>query len=169
MISNKVSPVNLLVLYSWEALKNNTSMQLINGLIPIAALTDEPRLSDSDQPYLVYGYSEQNQGEYVGICTGYLSFRISARTMAQMTEIITALAESFQWGADSAVPVNAWTSKNPDLIGIRFTAINTTYIEGGEPSEQEGGPLYGLISIRYDYVSHRQQKQFDEATGTWLT
>ena len=152
MVQNNVTPANLLVMYAWELLKANTDMVTINGLAPIGAVDDEPRLSEADAAYLIYGYSEQFSEGLRLKRRGILSLRVSARTVAEMNGILTVIGRTFENGDISAANVNLWSSTIPELIGIRFTTLDTTYIDGGSSSGDDGGPVYGLVNVRYEYV-----------------
>lgn len=166
MVTNKVTPANTLALYTWEVLKRNTSMQLINGLIPVVPIDDEPRFHDADAAYIIYGYSEQFSNGPREIRSGIMSFRICARTTAELGEITTTISRTFEGGDIPAAHVNGWSSTVEPLIGIRFTSLETSYVEGGEGENSEGGPVYGMVNVRYDYVSHQKVIQF-QSNGTW--
>jgi len=141
-------------------------MQLINGLIPIQPMDDEPRFHDADAAYVIYGYSEQYSEGLREIRNGIVSFRICARTAAELGGIITTISRAFEEGDTSASYVNGWSSTVPALIGIRFTSLDTTYIEGGEGQSTDGGPVWGMVNVRYRYVTHQKVIQF-QSNGTW--
>jgi hypothetical protein len=171
MITNKVVAPNILALYTWELLSNNTSMQLINGKIPVIPFDDDPLMSDADAPYLIYGFSEAYNTGIREVQKGVFSLRISARTAAEMNEILTVISTAFNEGDTTASHINAWSSTNPDLVGITFGYAKAILVEGAEGSETENGPLYGLINIDYRYVrdTSNSVSQFHEPTGTWKT
>lgn len=163
----KILPAHILRLYAWELLKNNTDIwspdNLVNGLIPIVPVEDEPKLADAGRSYLIYGFSESPGGSLNEIRQGNIAFRISGRNFAEMGEIINILARGFENLDDSAEAINMWSSLNALVSGnIRFTMTDVTYIENSPP-ETEGGPSDGVVNIAFEYVTHQTVKTF---TGT---
>jgi hypothetical protein len=181
MISNKIIPVNILRLFIWNLLQQNTDMQTITGsngasLIPIVPLEDSAELEDSGQPFIIYGYSEQYGGRGLReIRTGTLSLRISARTYSELGEITTTISRAFEQADVSAAVVNDWSSHyslngtTPFIDangGIRFTQLDTSYVADGNAPDKEGGKYEGTINITYHYVSHQTVKLFKN--GQWV-
>ena len=168
MINNKILHAHVLRVYTWELLKANIGWTEVNGMIPIVPLGDEPRLSDSGKSYIIYGYAEQAPGSTKEVRTGSLTYRIIARTFAELGEITNVITAGFEELDRSAHRVNLWSSNYSGgaFIGIRFGTLEVTYIEGGEPADQEGGPVDGLLNIEYSYIIERNVKQY-QADGTW--
>lgn len=177
-VTNKILPAHILRLYAWELLDNNTEMVKVNNLVPIIPLGEEPQLADSKLAYLVYGYVENPSTVSKEIKRGTLSFRIIARSFAELGEITNVLVRAFENGDRSANNVNQWSSTyaSAALVGIRFTDLDVTYIEGGNAAVTEGGPTEGLVNVSYSYVTQQTVKTFRPAgtkirnpNGTYTT
>jgi hypothetical protein len=169
MISDKIIPAHILRLFIWEVLKLNTSMNApVNGLIPILPIEDEPKVADSGKAYIIYGYSENESGNLDQIRRGVFSARIMAPTFGELVEISNVLGTTFESRDIATEAVNQWSSAyaNGALTGIRFTKLITSYIEGGEASDTEGGPVDGVVNISYEYVTNLKT-QLPAYTGLW--
>lgn len=167
-MNNKILPSHILRLYTWDLLKNNTDIELVNGLVPIVPLEDEPRLSQSGKPYLIYGFSESNNVKDYPIKSGHLSFRVVTYTLSDMAEYLNVLSRAFEHGDQSAYHVNLFSSavNNGLFVGLKFTYIFVTYLESPTPAETEGGQLEGVINLEFNYLSHSTVKQY-QPTGVW--
>lgn len=178
MLTIKTNPAELLRTYTWEMLRENGVLKLINGLVPVAPIEDVPELRNSEHPYIIYGYSESDQAGYE-IIEGSYAMRIIARNTNELKHISNIVAEAFRGGDETARSVNAWTDSYTkkyndsledglDLEGIRFTWIHTVLVESPDPSETEGGEVEGSIMVNYRYVSgdSRKPKTF-QTDGTW--
>jgi hypothetical protein len=174
MTSNMTNASNILRLYAWEALKENipTFTEITaegKTYVPIVPVEDEPVLSMSGKPYIVYGFAENSEGN-VHIRRGTCSFRIQAGDTDELSYIITVLSRLFERQDESAANVNLWSSMNNysgELIGIRFTWLDTTYIENADAARSEAGPVRGVINIGYRYVSSQTVKTFSPV-GNWV-
>lgn len=166
MITNKILPSHILRLYVWEVLKQEGAMQEVNGLIPILPVEDEPKVADSQMAYAIYGYSE-NDAPFEQIREGVFSLRVIAPKFAQLGHIINTVARAFESSDISTEAVNRYSSKFPNgaLEGIRFTRTKTTYIEGGEAGESEGGPMDGVVNITYRYINRLEIPVVNSAKG----
>lgn len=152
----KILPAHIIRLYAWEVLKANTDLAEIDGYVPIIALEDEPKVSDAQKTYLIYGYSENNDPRLYELKRGTVSFRIKARLFGELGQITNALSRAFENCDISAYQVNQWASSNPDKIfkNIRFTSIEVVYVEGGSPEDSEGGPTDAVLNVAYECVIH---------------
>lgn len=162
----KYQPANLIANYVWQLLDQNTDIGKIGGVIPISAGKDDPAFSDSRLPYLIYGYSEATKTRIDQIHRGAISFRIMAPTFGRMGEIVNVITLAFEDCDAGAIALNTWTSANPDLVGIRFTKVEPTYVEGGQEIEREGAPFEGMINLSYEYITRQTVKTF-KSNGTW--
>jgi len=189
-ISNRIIPAHILRLYIWDLFKNNTGLQEVNGLVPIVPIEDEPKLEQSGQTYFVYGFAESQSGPFQEIKRGIFSLRYSTQNFSTVGEITTTISRAFENSDHASKQVNLWSSNyggdsvtdplrgsadNP-FIGIRFTSLEVTYTEGGEPPDSEGAPIEGIINIGYNYISLQTVKQFRPAgtrirniNGTYTT
>lgn len=169
MIDNKIVPAHILRLYIWEILKLNTSMTTVNGLVPIVPIEDEPKLSDSGKAYIIYGYADSEANRNDHIRRGVFSARISAPTFAQIGQISNVIASAFESRDVATESVNLWSSQYPGgaLIGIRFTELITTYVEGGEAPETEGGPVDAVVNISYRFITDLEVNR-PVPNGLWL-
>lgn len=158
MITNKIIPAYIIRLFLWEVLSLNEALSKIdtpNGqLIPILPVEDEPRVADSKKAYIIYGYAESEAQRIEQERRGIFSARIWAPTFAQLVEITNLIASTFESSDFATEAVNRYSSNYAGgaLVGIRFTHLKTTYIEGGEAAETEGGPVDGVVNISYNYV-----------------
>jgi hypothetical protein len=171
MRMNILAP-HILRLYTWNLLMNNTALTTIAGrdgtqLIPIAPVNDEPDLRDSGSSYIIYGFAEQEPDMSV-LHRGTMSYRIVARTFADLSEIMAVISSGFEIEDMTASNINLWSSQYGGgiFIGTRFTSCCVTYSEAADAQEQEGGPIEGLINIRYNYVVDKPVKTF-QPNGTW--
>lgn len=174
-ISNKIMPAHILRLYIWDLFTNNTGLQKVNGLVPIVPIEDEPQLADAGQTYFVYGFAESQSGPFHEIRRGIFSLRYSTQDFSTVGEITTTISRAFENPDDASKNVNAWSSYYGDdaasdpFIGIRFTSLEVTYTEGGEPPDTEGGPIEGIINIGYNYISQQAVKKFRPAGTRIIT
>lgn len=167
-----ILPAHILAHYVWELLQNNLDMQTIDGLPPIAPIQDEMRLEGKGLPYLIYGYAENWSGGLREIRNGVFSLRITgSRSFAELGDITTVISRAFEEGDLSAANVNLFSSSftvdgDKPFVGIRFTSLDTSYIEGGIPADDEGGPIEAVVSIDYRYITLQEVKVFNSA-GNW--
>lgn len=165
-VTNKIIPAHLLRLYAWEVLKNNTSIGLIDNLVPIIPISDEPQVRDAGKTYMIYGYTEDSDTDLTEVRGGLFVLRIIGKTFAEVGEITSVLSRAFENEDESAANINLWSSTNDALVGIRFTNTRINYVEGGTPPDEEGGEIEGQVHIKYRYVTHQTIKSF-KANGTW--
>jgi hypothetical protein len=153
-MTTKILPAHIIRLYAWDVLQANTDLQPINGYIPVIALDDEPRVADAQKTYVIYGYSDNNDPRSYEIRRGVVAFNVKARSFSELGQITNALSRAFENCDISAAQVNAWSSLFPDnpFHGIRFTTLETIYVEGGFPEKSEGGPLHGLVNVSYEVI-----------------
>jgi hypothetical protein len=172
-----ILPAEILRLYTWNLLSNNTALSTITvptdtgtvDLIPIVPINDEPKLRDSGKTYLIYGFIEQEPRMSLHH-RGSISYRIVAPKFANLTEIISVLVSGFEIEDQAAANINLWTSSsinNGLFIGVRFTSCCVTYVEAADAQDAEGGPIEGLVNIRFDYVADKPVKTF-APNGTWV-
>lgn len=171
MITNKILPAHILRLYVWEILDKDTSMDKVQTtrglLVPIVPVEDEALLSNTDKPYAIYGYSESESRVIDQIREGVFSLRVNAPTYAELGQIINTVSRAFESCDVATEAVNNFSSDFPNeaLIGLRFTYLKTSYVEGGEASEDEGGPMDGVVNVSYRYVNHLPIPIPDSAKG----
>lgn len=152
-MASKILPAHIIRLYAWDVLYNNTSMTLINGAVPIIPLEDEPQISDAQETYIIYGYSESNDPRLYEKRRGVVAFRIKARTFGELGQITNSLSRAFENCDISAAQINAWKAAYTGNIfkDIRFTSLETIYVEGGV-ADDEGGPLHGIVNVSYEAI-----------------
>lgn len=167
MISQKILPAHILTEYVWQLLKQEGALTTVNGLVPIVPFEDEPKLADADKPYAIYGYAENISNNVEEIREGVYSLRISAPKVSQLVHITNVLGAAFESSNVATEAVNRWsgTAFNGAFIGIRFTRIRVTYIDGGDPADSEGGPIDGSVTIDYRYVHHLDTPMLLESRG----
>lgn len=155
MISSKYLPSHILRLFTWEVLKTNTSMTVVNNVVPMLPIDDEPKVADSGKSYIIYGYSETDGSGPEQIRSGVISFRVIAGTSNELGQIINVIASTFESRDVATEAVNRWSSSfsGGALKGIRFTEVFTTYVEGGEAADTEGGRVDGVVNVTYRYVT----------------
>lgn len=179
MISDKILPAHILKMYVWEVLKRNTSMtqipitvvrpdnsQVIVNVDPIVPEEDEPKFDGKKEPYIVYGYVEDFSRPYPER-SGNFSMRVTAETFAELGHILNVISRAFEREDITAAEINEWTSRAApvDLIGIKFTHVKTTYVEGGTPPETQGGRIEGLVNVSYRYITHQEVLTYKN--GAW--
>lgn len=180
-LSSKIQPAHILRLYVWNLLVQNMGMEKVavpnsdggtDLLIPVIPVSDEPKLSDSGKSYIIYGFAESESRPLTEHHTGTFTMRILARNFAEFSQISNIVSKAFESDTDSAMSVNAWSSdfeqnEVKPFIGIRFTALNTTYIEGADPTPREGDRIEGLVNVRYRYIMNLPLKTY-QTTGQWV-
>src|SRR5689334_11734500 len=95
MISNKILAAHIIRLYVADLLMEQAGVEKINGLVPVVSVDDEPELSDSNMPYAIYGYAE-NETRVEQIREGVFSLRIIAPTFAQLGRMSNVVALGFE-------------------------------------------------------------------------
>jgi hypothetical protein len=177
MITKKIIPAHILRLYIWELLIQEINMQKVAGkdpltgatfsLVPIIPVEDEPKIADSDKPYAIYGYAENESRNLEQIKEGVFSLRVIAPTFSELTHIINTVALAFESSDISTEAVNRYSSKytGEALLGLRFTYTKATYVEGGEAAETEGGPMDGVVNITYRYINNLPNPFLNSAKG----
>ena len=166
MISNKITAAHMLRLYIWAMLSNNGVLSLVTvrgePAIPIIPVEDIPELRDSGNAYIIYGWTENEENNVEGIQRGNLALRIIAEDSNQLSHITSVLARGMGEEDKTAESVNWWTSAftDADLIGLRFTWVNTILVESADPASAEGGQVEGSVMIGYRYVSSQEVKTF---------
>lgn len=154
MINNKILPAHILIGYTWEVLSLNTSLSKVNGLVPISAIEDEPKLYDSGKTYLVYGWAENESPSQTEIKRGVINLRVMSKSIGETGQVLNVLNRAFENEDRTAENINIWSSTRPEFHGIRFTSVCTAYIESIEPAESEGGKVIGNIAISYNYITN---------------
>lgn len=164
MQTSKIPAAFVLRNYVWKLLDTNTNLELINTqvnskpvvLIPVAPLSDEPLLANSKKTYVIFGWieNEPNDGYHR---VGTISFRIIGQTLAELLEIANVLYDTFEFEDWAAYDINRWSSAQPAFArdgngGIRFTSVCSSYMEIGDPESIEGGPVEGVVNLRYMYI-----------------
>lgn len=155
MIADKTNGAAILRLYVWELLKDD--LEIINGLIPIIPLSDEPRMAGAGKPYAIYGYADsESRTGLEQIRTGVLSIRfiVPNQDTNMLFSLSNEIAHAFESSDVATEAVNRWSSLNNQLNGIRFTQIGTTYVDGGEGPETEGGDVEATVNIGYRYIKN---------------
>lgn len=165
MLTSKINAAFILRNYVWKLLDTNTNLELINTqiegksavLIPVALFSDEPLLANSGKTYLLYGWIE-NEPDDGYHRVGTISFRIIAQTGAELVEIANALYDTFEFEDWAAQDVNRWSSTQPAFArnvtpeGVRFTSVCPSYMQIGDAERIEGGPVEGVVNLRYKYI-----------------
>ena len=171
MTNNKIQPAHIIRVYTLNLLRQSLNLADVNGYEPILAIQDEPRVADSGQTYLIYGFSDVEGGRVSEVRRGSVSFRIISSSIAELGEITTTISRAFDLEDRSARAVNEWSGQYQNGIfrGIRFTSIKSSYIDTPEPDEKEGGPVEGIIMVTYSYVTEQEAKQYDLRSNSWMT
>jgi hypothetical protein len=161
MINNKIVPAHILRAYIWEVLKQTpqdggVSMTEINTLNPILPIEDEPKVAGENKPYAIYGYAENNAYPLDQIREGVFSLRVMSPDFGTLTQIINTVGVAFESADIATEAVNRFSAQhmNGVFVGMRFTFLKTSYIEGGEAAQTEGGPVDGVVNITYKYINH---------------
>lgn len=152
-MKSEVIPPFLLIDYIWAVLKKNTDMKESDyeGLVPIVPLSEAPELTQYAKPFIVYGYAESPSHDLWVRRSGNMAFVIYADNFHQLSKITNVISNAFDRADESARDVNVYTSTVPGFIGLRFGAIQLSYVEGGSPEETEGGRVSSAVNIRYEY------------------
>lgn len=155
MISNKILPSHIIAEYAWQILRDNNGMAPINGMVPMAPIDDEPNFSDSGMAYGIFAYAENESGQLDVERKGVFSLRLTCKTSGQLGAMLNTLSTAFGNRDIITERMNIWSSTmfTGQFVGIRFTELKTSYVEGGEPPDTEGEPVVGVISISYKYIS----------------
>lgn len=150
----KYNPVYLLRAYIWQVLKANTDMDesdYPNNIVPIIPVSDDPKLAELDKPYIVYGYAfDPTVSERHFIERGSLSLAVISPDFQEIGRILNILRTTFNREDDAARDINAFTSRSPAFVGVRFGTVGVGFVEGPSPEEVEGGRQSGLINIRFE-------------------
>lgn len=168
MITNKIIAPHIIRLYCWEILQQETGMSKINSLVPILPVEDEPKVSESGMTYAIYGYAEnESAGDNNQIRYGTFSLRVIGKTYAELTQLINVISLAFESTDIATEALNRFSSRYPGaaLEGIRFTFAKTSYIEGGEAAETEGGPVDGIVNVSYRYINRIQTPVLESIKG----
>lgn len=152
----KIIPAHIIRLYAWDVLQHNTPLTLIDGIVPITALQDEPQIADAQKTYLVYGYSENSHPSLYEIVAGVVTFNIKARKFSEFGQITNALSRAFERCDISAAQMNQWahvksTELAVPLDNIHFTMTEVIYMDSN-PEGSEGGPKTGMLSVSYECI-----------------
>lgn len=155
-ISLRVSAANIMNLYAWAVLDKNTDMDTAdyNGKIPIIPGGSDPDFTNLNKPFLVYATSEDPSSSNGSTRGGTLVYAIHSSSVGEINTILNILVSIFEGQDEAARRVNAWSSKNPALIGIRFTTIGVAFGEGASALEQEGGREVGTLTLKYSFVAN---------------
>lgn len=169
MLSDKIVPAHIIAGYVWDAWQANSgvdSITLPDGktLARLAPLQDEPMLADSGETYMIYGFSESEEGNLPQLRTGIVSFRIIGREFSELTQAVRLLTDLFEVGDDAAHSVNLWSSMKAPMIGIRFTTISASYVESADAATTEGGRMETMVNLRYRYVINSSVKKWNGTT-----
>lgn len=150
----KYIPAHIIRLYVWELLQDNAGLTEVNGLIPILPFEEEPKVVNSGKTYLVYGYADNESNRIEQIRRGAVSFRVVTTSSNELAKILNIMSTAFESRDVITESVNLWSSAFPGgaFLGVRFTELYTSYVEGGEPADTEAGPVDGVINISYLYV-----------------
>lgn len=159
---------NIINLYLWEALKANAVMDAskYSSKVPIIPGGQEPDFISLDAPFIVYGFSEDPSSTTGATRGGTLVYSIYNSGVAVINSIMNVIYEQLA-DQDSARRVNAWSSLNDALKGIRFTDARIVFGEGPGASDQEGGREVGTLTMKFDYISNYPIKIYDEHTNSW--
>lgn len=165
--------IDVLIHYTWDALDANDILDKIDGRIPIIPLKDEPKFSNTDSTYIIYGYTEDFYPEPREIRHGNFAMRIRSKSVSDLIKVTNFLTRLFENADMSARPINAWLS-DFDVDGVKpFSGINfgytdVTYIEGGVPGDQQGSDNEGVVNIQYCYKISQTIKTYRPKTHTWV-
>lgn len=153
-MDTRIAPAFLLRKYIWEVLKVNTDMAEADygNLVPIVPVAEEPEITEYDKPYIVYGFASHpaEPGNHFKK-RGSMTFVVYSTKFNEITDILNILETTFEREDEAARDVNAFTSRTPGFVGLRFGTISLGFNEGPAPEEQEGGRQSGLLNIRFEY------------------
>lgn len=173
---NKYLPAHILSLYVWELLQQETGMQKVNGYVPIVPIQETPQL-ESDKPYIIYAYSESPGNRSFQQKAGTFALRFvvpkpadGASQITPLNRMVNTVAQAFQDFDIATEAVNFWSSNfgTGEFVGIRFTHLETSYVEQAEPAETEGGPIDGIVNIAYKCIINTPTPVVNSVpTGLW--
>jgi hypothetical protein len=97
--------------------------------------------------------------------------RIVGRDFNELSWITNTINVAFEDCDKAASNVNLWSTDfaPADFKGIRFTAIDLAYVDGGSPGEAEGAKSEGIITLNYDYVTQQTVKRFRPAGTRYIS
>lgn len=167
MITDKIIPPYIIRLYLWDILREEEALELVSGKVPIIPLEDEPELSDAGKSYAIYGYAENESLDVDAIRRGTFAFRVIATNTGQLDRIQAIVGRAFEDCDIATEGLNRFSTQfgTGELVGIRFTYAKTAYIANAEPSENESGPVEGVITISYSYINNLPIPIPSSATG----
>lgn len=125
----------------------------VNGLDPIIPLQQEPEMTNSDKPFIVYSYSTVTYGTMWEMCVDNIAFSVYSNNENDIISAMNLIIDLFKRADWSADDVNSFVSASPvakfkpfDFKTIMVTASSS---DGGS---QEGGRKSGFVSIRAEYT-----------------
>ena len=145
------NPIYLINGYLWALLVQELSLQKIGGVTPIKT-ADAPELRASNQPYLVYAYTEEPHGELAPFRKGVATYAVYAKTATEVNDIIQVISQAF--GTDqSAEWITRWSHQfNTAYAGMNLAFVDVYGSESALPATQEGGYSAGFVEIGYRYT-----------------
>lgn len=149
--NNERNPVFMLNGYIWALLVQEHGLQKINGATPIKT-ADAPELRASSQPYLVYAYTEEPQGELAPYRKSVVTYAVYGKTATEVNEIIHTISRAL--GTDqSAGWVTKWShDSNSVYAGVNIAYVGVYGSESAMPPSDEGGYVAGYVEVGYRYT-----------------
>lgn len=153
-----INAVHVLNRYVYDLLLVNGGVKTrsaYGGRTPIIPSQQQPEFMEYNDPWLVYGFSENTPSDLDMLHSATVAYAIyAAGTYADrdVVKIINIMREAFRRWDDSARDINNYKYANTSFRDITFTSMSTGLIEGPSPSGTEGGRTSGIVSIRYEYI-----------------
>lgn len=156
---NRLTGFSALALYAWWLLRTNLGWDEANygNRMPVVPFSDEPTLTQYDQPYIIYGFTE-NVDRRIHLCTsGTMTFMVRSKHLSDISKAVNVLMEGFRRYDESANDINGYinaSQTNQDYFGdLTFQYTNVFYTEPGSPEKTEGGRITGTLSFDYMYTA----------------
>lgn len=167
MSRSELHPVFILIDYVWALLKTNygDAWTLANehptipptGIIPIIPLGDEPKISEH-YPRAIYNYTTNPVARDFHIARGTAVFAIKSKNYRQLTRSLNIIQHGLERYDETARDINEFSQNfsvpsddgpTYPYRGMSFASVEMDLVSGGTPSDTEGGPMVGAISITW--------------------
>ena len=125
----------------------------VNGLAPIAPSQQEPELTNSDKPFMIYAYSTQPYGVMWELCADSVAYTIYSDNPVEIRRAMSYMVDLFKRQDWAAAEVNGFISSSTvqEFKAFDFKTISVT-ASSSDGAAQEGGRKSGFVSIRAEYT-----------------
>lgn len=156
----EIDPALIIRAYLWAVLKANepavwTESQY-GGKVPIVPLGEEPELSQYGGPHIIYVHNHSpNDGAR---SYGGMTLVIADNNFRHMAKTLNIIKTTLDRSDETATDINNFSSSytvsgGKPFLGVRFGWVRTTYTEGPEPAETEGGRDSATIDLDYEFYT----------------